>query len=235
MTINNNFEKLRELNQKAEAGGGEGRARRQHEQGKLLARERLEILLDSGSFVELDRLRTHHSTDFGLDKQKFLGDAVVTGYGAIDGRLVYVYSQDFTVFGGSLSGVVAEKICKIMDLAMKNGAPIIGINDSGGARIQEGVMSLAGYGDIFLKNVMASGVVPQISAIMGPCAGGAVYSPAITDFVFMVKANSYMFITGPDVIKAVTHEDISKEELGGAETHNAKSGVAHFSTDEEKQ
>ena len=219
MTMANNLDKLRELNDKAEAGGGAERARRQHEQGKLLARERLDILLDSGSFVEIDRLRTHHCTDFGLDKQKFLGDAVVTGYGAIDGRLVYVYSQDFTVFGGSLSRVVADKICKVMDMAIKNGAPLIGINDSGGARIQEGVDSLAGYGDIFQRNVMASGVVPQITAIMGPCAGGAVYSPAITDFIFMVKTNSYMFITGPDVIKTVTHEEVTKEDLGGAETH----------------
>src|SRR5262244_483058 len=235
MATTNNFEKLRELNQRAEAGGGERRAQRQHEQGKLLARERLNILLDSGSFVETDRLRTHTCTDFEMDQQKFLGDAVVTGYGAIDGRLVYVYSQDFTVFGGSLRGVVAEKICKIMDLAMKNGAPVIGINDSGGARIQEGVASLAGYGEIFQRNVMASGVVPQISAIMGPCAGGAVYSPAITDFIFMLKTNSYMFITGPDVIKAVTHEEVTKEDLGGAETHNAKSGVAHFSVDGEKE
>src|SRR5687767_10500775 len=234
MATIDNFNKLRELNQKAEAGGGEERARRQHEQGKLLARERLDILLDSGSFVELDRLRTHHSTDFGLDKQKFLGDAVVTGYGAVDGRLVYVYSQDFTVFGGSLSGVVAEKICKVMDMAVKNGAPVIGINDSGGARIQEGVESLAGYGAIFQRNVMASGVVPQISAIMGPCAGGAVYSPAVTDFIFMVKTNSYMFITGPDVIKAVTHEEVTKEELGGAETHSARSGVSHFTAKTEK-
>jgi propionyl-CoA carboxylase beta chain len=234
MTATNNLEKLRELNQKAEAGGGEGRARRQHEQGKLLARERLDILLDSGSFVEVDRLRTHGCTDFDMQAQKFFGDAVITGYGAIDGRLVYVFSQDFTVFGGSLSRVVADKICKVMDLAVKNGAPIIGINDSGGARIQEGVQSLSGYGDIFCRNVMASGVVPQISAIMGPCAGGAVYSPAITDFVFMVKTNSFMFITGPDVIKTVTHEEVTKEKLGGAETHGAKSGVAHFTADTEK-
>ncbi len=226
---------LQEMNRQAEAGGGEDKIRRQHDQGKLLARERLDILLDHGSFVEMDRLRTHRCTDFGMDEKKVLGDAVVTGYGAIDGRLVYVYSQDFTVFGGSLSEVVAEKICKIMDLALKNGAPIIGINDSGGARIQEGVASLAGYGDIFLRNVLASGVVPQISAIMGPCAGGAVYSPAITDFIFMVKTNSYMFITGPDVIKSVTHEEITKEELGGAKAHSAKSGVAHFSGDSEKE
>jgi propionyl-CoA carboxylase beta chain len=228
------LEKLRELNDRAEAGGGQERARRQHEQGKLLARERLDILLDSGSFVEFDRLRTHHCTDFGLEKQKYFGDAVVTGYGAVDGRLVFVYSQDFTVFGGSLSGVVAEKICKVMDLAVKNGAPIIGINDSGGARIQEGVVSLAGYGEIFQRNVMASGVVPQLTGIMGPCAGGAVYSPAITDFIFMVKTNSYMFITGPDVIKTVTHEDVTKEQLGGAETHSARSGVSHFTAKTEK-
>src|SRR5216110_2318546 len=235
VVTSNNFDKLRELNQKAESGGGEQRARRQHEQGKLLARERLDILLDGGSFVEMDRLRTHGCADFGMDQQKFLGDAVVTGYGAIDGRLVYVYSQDFTVFGGSLSGVVADKICKVMDLALKNGAPIIGINDSGGARIQEGVMSLAGYGEIFQRNVMASGVLPQISAIMGPCAGGAVYSPAITDFIFMVKTNSYMFITGPDVIKTVTHEAVSAEELGGATTHTTTSGVAHFAADSEEE
>ena len=234
MATTSNFDKVRELNQKAETGGGAQRAQRQHEQGKLLARERLDILLDSGSFVELDRFRTHECSDFGMDQQKFLGDAVVTGFGAIDGRLVYAYSQDFTVFGGSLSGVVAEKICKVMDMAVKNGAPIIGINDSGGARIQEGVTSLAGYGEIFQRNVMASGVVPQISAIMGPCAGGAVYSPAITDFIFMVKTNSYMFITGPEVIKAVTHEEVTKEDLGGAETHSAKSGVAHFTANTEK-
>ena len=235
MGLKENMDRLTEINRQAELGGGEEKVRRQREQGKLLARERLDILLDHGSFVELDRLITHRCTDFGMEANKVPGDAVVTGYGHIDERLVYVYSQDFTVFGGSLSGVVAEKICKIMDLALKNGAPIIGINDSGGARIQEGVVSLAGYADIFLKNVMASGVVPQISAIMGPCAGGAVYSPAITDFIFMVKSSSYMFITGPDVIKAVTHEEVSKEELGGAETHNTKSGVAHFSADSEKE
>jgi propionyl-CoA carboxylase beta chain len=234
MTTSNNLEKLRDLNQRAEAGGGEQRARRQHEQGKLMARERLNVLLDNGSFVELDRFRLHDCADFGMQEQKFLGDAVITGYGAIDGRLVYVYSQDFTIFGGSLSSVVAEKICKVMDMAMKNGAPIIGINDSGGARIQEGVASLAGYGEIFQRNVIASGVVPQISAIMGPCAGGAVYSPAITDFIFMVKTNSYMFITGPDVIKTVTHEEVTKEALGGAEAHTAKSGVAHFASTTEK-
>ncbi|MBI3000923.1 MAG: methylmalonyl-CoA carboxyltransferase [Deltaproteobacteria bacterium] len=235
MALKDNLGKLHELNQLAEVGGGEDRVRRQHEQGKLLARERLEILLDHGSLVELDRFKTHRCTDFDMGTKKIPGDAVVTGYGAIDGRLVYFYSQDFTVFGGSLSGVVAEKICKVMDLAMKNGAPVIGINDSGGARIQEGVVSLAGYADIFLKNVLASGVVPQISAIMGPCAGGAVYSPAVTDFIFMVKTNSYMFITGPDVIKTVTHEEVSKDELGGCQTHNARSGVAHFSAESEKE
>jgi propionyl-CoA carboxylase beta chain len=234
MVTINNLDKLRDLDERAEAGGGAERARRQHEQGKLLARERLNILLDSGSFVELDRLRTHDCTDFGMEQQKFFGDAVVTGYGAIDSRLVYVYSQDFTVFGGSLSRVVADKICKVMDMALKNGAPIIGINDSGGARIQEGVDSLAGYGEIFQRNVMASGVVPQITAILGPCAGGAVYSPAITDFIFMLKTNSYMFITGPDVIKTVTHEEVSKETLGGAETHAGRSGVAHFAAGSEK-
>ena len=235
MGIKENMDRLAEINRQAELGGGEDKVRRQREQGKLLARERLDVLLDHGSFVELDRLITHRCSDFGMAEKKIPGDAVVTGYGTIDERLVYVYSQDFTVFGGSLSGVVAEKICKIMELALKNGAPIIGINDSGGARIQEGVTSLAGYADIFLKNVMASGVVPQISAIMGPCAGGAVYSPAITDFIFMVKSTSYMFITGPEVIKTVTHEEVTKEDLGGAETHNSKSGVAHFSADSEKE
>lgn len=235
MALKDNLERLRELNRQAEAGGGEDRIRRQHEQGKLLARERLGILLDHGSFVELDRFKTHRCSDFDMASKKIPGDAVVTGYGAIDGRLVYVYSQDFTVFGGSLSGVVAEKVCKVMDLAVKNGAPVVGINDSGGARIQEGVVSLAGYADIFLKNVQASGVVPQVSAILGPCAGGAVYSPAITDFIFMVKTNSYMFITGPDVIKAVTHEEVTKEDLGGSQTHSAKSGVAHFAAESEKE
>lgn len=235
MGIKENMDRLTEINRQAELGGGEDKVRRQREQGKLLARERLDVLLDHGSFVELDRLITHRCSDFGMAEKKIPGDAVVTGYGTIDERLVYVYSQDFTVFGGSLSGVVAEKICKIMELALKNGAPIIGINDSGGARIQEGVTSLAGYADIFLKNVMASGVVPQISAIMGPCAGGAVYSPAITDFIFMVKSTSYMFITGPEVIRTVTHEEVTKEDLGGAETHNSKSGVAHFSADSEKE
>ncbi len=235
MGLKENLEKLKELNKNSELGGGEDKIRRQRDQGKLLARERIDILLDHGSFIELDRFRTHNCHDFDMDAQRIPGDAVVTGYGTIEGRTVYVYSQDFTVFGGSLSGVVAEKICKVMDLAIANGAPILGINDSGGARIQEGVVSLAGYADIFLKNVLASGVVPQISAIMGPCAGGAVYSPAITDFIFMTKSSSYMFITGPDVIKTVTHEEVTKEELGGAETHNTKSGVAHFSAESEKE
>lgn len=235
MAIEDRILRLEELNRRAEMGGGEERIRRQHKEGKLLARERVEILLDPGSFIELDRLRTHDCKDFGMADQKIPGDAVVTGAGSIDGRAVYVYSQDFTVFGGSLSGVVADKICKVMELAVKNGTPIVGINDSGGARIQEGVVSLDGYARIFANNVMASGVVPQISAIMGPCAGGAVYSPAITDFVFMTKSNGYMFITGPEVIKTVTHEEVSKEELGGAQTHTTRSGVAHFSAENDKE
>ncbi len=225
-------EKIVELRQRqAEAmlGGGPKRIEAQHKKGKLTARERLDLLLDPGSFNELDMFVTHRASDFGLDGQKIPGDGVVTGYGQIDGRLVYVFSQDFTVFGGSLSEAHAEKICKIMDMAMKNGAPVIGLNDSGGARIQEGVVSLGGYADIFLRNTLASGVIPQISAIMGPCAGGAVYSPAITDFIFMVEETSYMFVTGPNVLKAVTHEDVTFEELGGARIHNSKSGVAHFS------
>ncbi len=222
------LEELRRRNAAAEAGGGAERREKQHKEGKLSARERIELLLDEGTFEELDKLVTHRCTDFGMEQQRPLGDGFVTGYGRIEGRLVYVFAQDFTVFGGSLSEANASKICKIMDLAMKNGAPLIGLNDSGGARIQEGVMSLAGYADIFLRNTLASGVVPQISAIMGPCAGGAVYSPAITDFIFMTRDTSYMFVTGPDVIKTVTHEDVSKHELGGAMTHNATSGVAHF-------
>ena len=215
---------------KAEAliGGGEKRIDAQHDKGKLTARERIHFLMDEGSFEELGMLVTHRSTNFGLDKQKFLGDGVVTGYGTIDGRLVYVYAQDFTVMGGSLAEAHAEKICKIMDMAMKNGAPIIGLNDSGGARIQEGVVSLGGYADIFYRNTRASGVVPQLSAIMGPCAGGAVYSPALTDFIMMVENTSYMFVTGPNVVKTVTHEEVTAEELGGASTHASKSGVAHF-------
>ncbi len=222
------IKQLRELKQRALAGGGEKRVQQQHDRGKLTARERLELLLDEGSFHELDMLVQHRSRDFGLDKQKFLGDGVVTGYGRIEGRLVYLFSQDFTVLGGSLSEAYGAKICKIMDMAMKNGAPIIGLNDSGGARIQEGVVSLGAYADIFLRNTLASGVVPQISAILGPCAGGAVYSPAISDFIFMVPNISYMFVTGPNVVKTVTHEDVTFEELGGAETHASKSGVAHF-------
>ena len=215
---------------KAEAliGGGEKRIDAQHDKGKLTARERIHFLMDEGSFEELGMLVTHRSTNFGLDKQKFLGDGVVTGYGTIDGRLIYVYAQDFTVMGGSLAEAHAEKICKIMDMAMKNGAPIIGLNDSGGARIQEGVVSLGGYADIFYRNTRASGVVPQLSAIMGPCAGGAVYSPALTDFIMMVENTSYMFVTGPNVVKTVTHEEVTAEELGGASTHASKSGVAHF-------
>ncbi len=223
------------LNRRALAGGGKDRIDKHHEAGKLTARERLDLLLDPGSFVELDRLVVHRCTDFGMEQQKVPGDGVVTGYGTIDGRQVFVFAQDFTVFGGSLSRAYASKVVKIMDLAMRTGAPIIGLNDSGGARIQEGVESLAGYGEVFLRNTLASGVVPQISAIMGPCAGGAVYSPAITDFVFMVEGTSYMFITGPDVIKTVTHEDVTKEELGGASAHAVKSGCAHFASPDDAQ
>ncbi|MEO7456509.1 MAG: acyl-CoA carboxylase subunit beta [Gemmatimonadaceae bacterium] len=219
--------------EEAEQGGGAKRLKAQHEKGKLSARERLDLLLDDGSFVELDRFVVHRSHDFGLEEQRIYGDGVVTGYGRIEGRLVYVFSQDFTVFGGSLSEAFAEKICKIMDLAVRNGAPVIGLNDSGGARIQEGVVSLGGYAEIFLRNTLASGVVPQISAILGPCAGGAVYSPAISDFTYMVRKTSYMFVTGPNVVKTVTHEDVTMEELGGADTHTAKSGVAHFAHDSE--
>ncbi|WP_295721001.1 acyl-CoA carboxylase subunit beta [Mucilaginibacter sp.] len=219
---------LREKRQKAFEGGGTVRIESQHKKGKLTARERLHFLMDEGSFQEIGMLVAHRSTDFGMEKEKYPGDGVVTGYGTINGRLVYVFSQDFTVFGGSLSETHAEKICKIMDLAIKNGAPVIGLNDSGGARIQEGVVSLGGYADIFYKNTMASGVVPQISAIMGPCAGGAVYSPAITDFILMVENTSYMFVTGPNVVKTVTHEVVTSEELGGATTHATKSGVTHF-------
>jgi propionyl-CoA carboxylase beta chain len=222
------LEELRRRNAEAEEGGGAERRDRQHKEGKLSARERVELLLDEGSFEELDKFVRHHCTDFGMEQQRPAGDGFITGYGRIDGRLVYVFAQDFTVFGGSLSEANASKITKIMDLAMRQGAPVIGLNDSGGARIQEGVMSLAGYADIFLRNTLASGVVPQISAIMGPCAGGAVYSPAITDFIFMTRDSSYMFVTGPDVIKTVTHEEVTKQELGGAMTHNEKSGVAHF-------
>ena len=219
--------------QEALLGGGQSRIDAQHAKGKLTARERIHFLLDDGSFEEVGMLVTHRSTNFGLDKQHFLGDGVVTGYGTIDGRLIYVYAQDFTVMGGSLAEAHAQKICKIMDMAMKNGAPIIGLNDSGGARIQEGVVSLGGYADIFYRNTRASGVVPQLSAIMGPCAGGAVYSPALTDFIMMVENTSYMFVTGPNVVKTVTHEEVSAEELGGASTHASKSGVAHFTSPNE--
>ena len=229
------LEELRELQRQAELGGGEERIQRQHEKGKLSARERLDLLLDEGSFVEFDRFVTHRSTEFGLDEKKVLGDGVVTGYGTIHGRLVYVFSQDFTVFGGSLSEAHAEKIVKIQELAAKNGAPIIGLNDSGGARIQEGVASLGGYADIFLRNTLSSGVVPQISVVLGPCAGGAVYSPAITDFVYMVRGTSYMFVTGPHVVKTVTHEEVDMESLGGADVHASKSGVAHFAHDSEPE
>jgi propionyl-CoA carboxylase beta chain len=232
MTINPKPEdaltELRRRNDAAEAGGGPERREREHKAGKLTARERVALLLDEDTFEELDKFVTHRSDDFGMDEQRPPGDGFITGFGRIDGRLIYVFAQDFTVFGGSLSETNALKICKIMDLAVRNGAPVIGLNDSGGARIQEGVRSLAGYADIFLRNTLASGVIPQISAIMGPCAGGAVYSPAITDFIFMTLDTSYMFITGPDVIKTVTHEDVSKQDLGGAITHNATSGVAHF-------
>ena len=224
-------EKLNNLDSKiaeAKLGGGEKRIEAQHKKGKLTARERIHFLMDEGSFEEIGMLVTHRSTNFGLDKTKFLGDGVVTGYGTVNGRLTYVFSQDFTVLGGSLAEAHAEKICKIMDMAMKNGAPVIGLNDSGGARIQEGVVSLGGYADIFYKNTMASGVVPQLSAIMGPCAGGAVYSPALTDFIMMVENTSYMFVTGPNVVKTVTHEEVSAEDLGGASAHSTKSGVTHL-------
>ncbi len=222
------MEELRRISAEAEAGGGPERRAREHKAGKLTARERIHLLLDEGTFEELDKFVRHRSTDFGMGEQRPAGDGFVTGFGRIEGRLVYVFAQDFTVFGGSLSEANAQKICKIMDHAMRVGAPVIGLNDSGGARIQEGVASLAGYADIFLRNTLASGVIPQISAIMGPCAGGAVYSPAITDFIFMTRETSYMFVTGPDVIKTVTHEEVTKQELGGAMTHNEKSGVAHF-------
>ena len=216
------------LNARALEGGGQARIEKQHKAGKLTARERIDLLLDPGSFVEMDRFVTHRCSDFGMAEQKVLGDGVVTGHGLVDGRRVFVFAQDFTVFGGSLSSAYASKICKVMDLATRVGAPVVGLNDSGGARIQEGVESLAGYADIFLRNTLASGVVPQISAVLGPCAGGAVYSPAITDFIFMVEESSYMFITGPDVIRTVTHEEVTKEELGGAAAHASKSGVCHF-------
>jgi propionyl-CoA carboxylase beta chain len=227
------FERLNERNLEAESGGGQDRIDKQHAAGRKTARERIAVLIDPGTFVELDKFVVHRSHDFGMENTKFSGDGVITGYGKIDGRLVYTFAQDFTVFGGTMSRANADKIVKIMDLAMKMGAPLIGLNDSGGARIQEGIESLAGYADIFYRNVMSSGVIPQISAILGPCAGGAVYSPAITDFIVMVKDTSYMFVTGPDVVKAVTHEEVTKEELGGASTHHAKSGVAHLTADNE--
>jgi acetyl-CoA carboxylase carboxyltransferase component len=233
MTENPQLKKLNDLKAKSRLGGGQERIDAQHKKGRLTARERLDLLLDKGSFREVDPFIVHRTHDFGLDEQKFMSDSVVTGWGTIDGRLVYVYSQDFTVFGGSLGEVHAEKICKIMDMAMKNGAPMIGLNDSGGARIQEGVVALGGYADIFLRNTMASGVIPQISAIMGPCAGGAVYSPALTDFIFMTRNTSYMFVTGPDVVKTVTQEDVTQEELGGASVHSEKSGVCHIAADSE--
>lgn len=235
MDLKAKFEKFEELNRQAEAGGGKERIEKQHASGKKTARERIQMLLDSGTFNEIDKMITHRATDFGIDKQKFPGDGVVSGYGKINGRLVYVFAQDFTVFGGTLSRTNADKILKIQDLAIKMGAPLIGLNDSGGARIQEGVESLAGYADIFYNNVLSSGVIPQISAILGPCAGGAVYSPALTDFIFMVEKTSHMFVTGPEVIKTVTHEDVSKEELGGAYTHASRSGVAHFTGADEEQ
>src|SRR6059036_195394 len=235
MTMREKLELLQQKRAEAALGGGAERIAAQHEKGKMTARERLDALLDPGTFVELDRFVTHRPTDFGLADEKYLGDGVVTGYGRIEGRLAYVFSQDFTVFGGSLSEAHAEKICKVMDLALRNGAPVIGLNDSGGARIQEGVVSLGGYAEIFFRNVLASGVVPQISAIMGPCAGGAVYSPAMTDFTFMVNKTSYMFITGPDVIETVLNQTVSFEELGGARLHNTTSGVAHFFAKNEKE
>ena len=235
MNLEDKYRQLEDFNKKAEMGGGEARIEKQHAAGKKTARERILQLLDPGTFTELDKLMTHRNYDFGMETQKFLGDGLVSGHGKINGRLVYVFAQDFTVFGGSLSRANADKIVKIQELALKMGAPVIGLNDSGGARIQEGVESLAGYADIFYNNVISSGVIPQISAILGPCAGGAVYSPALTDFIFMVNEKSHMFVTGPDVIKTVTHEEVTKEELGGALTHNTKSGVAHFNGSDEDQ
>ncbi|MBI4467695.1 MAG: acyl-CoA carboxylase subunit beta [Acidobacteria bacterium] len=235
MSFEDKLKRLSEQERLAQAGGGQDRVAKQHAEGKMTARERVDALLDDGSFEEFDRLKRHRCRDFGMESQQYPGDGVVAGHGKIDGRTAFVFAQDFTIFGGSLSETNAEKICKVMDLAMKVGAPVIGLNDSGGARIQEGVASLAGYADIFLRNVLASGVVPQISAITGPCAGGAVYSPALTDFVVMTRKTSHMFITGPEVIKAVTHETVTKEELGGAMTHNTKSGVAHFAAESEQE
>lgn len=235
MNGDNKIQHLRALKAQAKLGGGPERIEAQHKKGRLTARERIELLLDAGSFRELDALAVHRCHDFGMEHQRYLGDGVVTGWGTVEGRPVYIYSQDFTVLGGSLGEVHAAKICKVMDLAMKNGTPIIGINDSGGARIQEGVASLAGYGDIFLRNTLASGVIPQISLIMGPCAGGAVYSPALTDFIGMVRNSAYMFVTGPEVVKAVTHEEVTFEQLGGAEVHEQISGVAHFTAENEAE
>jgi len=234
MGLKENIERMQQLSRQADLGGGEDRLKRQREAGRMTARERVEFLLDRGSFVEMDKFKTHRATDFGMADRKIPGDGVVTGFGTIDGRQVCVFSQDFTVFGGSLSGAFAEKVCKVMDLATKVGCPVIGLNDSGGARIQEGVVSLAGYADIFLRNVLSSGVVPQISAIMGPCAGGAVYSPAMTDFIVMVRDTSYMFITGPDVIKTTTHEEVTMQDLGGADTHSTKSGVCHLEAEDDE-
>ncbi len=235
MDISNKLKELEALRRRAEDGGGAERRKKQHDASKLTARERIHFLLDENSFEEVDEFVEHRCTDFGMETQRVPGDGVVTGYGRIDGRLVFLFAQDFTIFGGSLSETYAEKICKIMDMAMKVGAPLIGLNDSGGARIQEGVVSLGGYADIFLRNTLASGVIPQVSAIMGPCAGGAVYSPAITDFILMVKDTSYMFVTGPDVIRTVTHEEVTMDELGGAMAHNATSGVAHFATANDRE
>lgn len=234
MDLEQRIAELQERHVEAELGGGKDRIEAQHAKGKMTARERIQFLLDEGSFVEIDKFVTHRCVEFGLDKKKYLGDGVITGYGTIGGQHIYVYSQDFTVFGGSLSATQSQKICKLMDLALKNGKPVVGISDSGGARIQEGVESLGGYGEIFWRNTMASGTIPQISVIMGPSAGGAVYSPGLTDFIFMVNKTSHMFVTGPDVIKTVTHEEVTKEDLGGAVTHNAKSGVCHFASDDEK-
>src|SRR6056297_1681836 len=235
MNLNEKYRQLNEFNKKAEVGGGTDRIEKQHTSGKMTARERIFQLMDPGTFNEIDNLVTHRNYDFGMQEKKILGDGIISGYGKINGRLVYVFAQDFTVFGGSLSRANADKIVKVQNLALKMGAPLIGLNDSGGARIQEGVESLAGYADIFYNNVISSGVIPQISAILGPCAGGAVYSPALTDFIFMVSEKSHMFVTGPDVIKTVTHESVTKEELGGAHTHSTKSGVAHFTGDDEEQ
>jgi propionyl-CoA carboxylase beta chain len=235
LELEERLRQLKEMRETAKLGGGQKRIDSQHKKGKLTARERIELLLDDGSFEEFDMFVTHRTKEFGLEKEKYLGDGIVTGYGTIDGRLMFVFSQDFTVFGGTLSEAFAEKVCKIMDMAAKVGAPVIGLNDSGGARIQEGVVSLGGYADIFLRNTLVSGVIPQISVIMGPCAGGAVYSPAITDFTFMVRGTSFMFVTGPNVVKTVTHEDVTFDELGGADIHSSKSGVSHFICENEAE